>query len=212
MVWAWCFFSRAAAGNMEQLVRLRWAPTIGCSGWFVMAGSVSLSISGALRFRLASPCGSSFPYTIHGTTLRVAAHLDFMMVFGLGILYGWLTAFPLSRGEQWAWWTWLVSGVLGFATFLAYLGYGYLDTWHGIGTFLMLPVFLLGLVRSRQLVTEPLNPRCLLATAVGCIAGTGSRWVALCSSGCRCGRCERTDHLENWGGRRARGPVHRSIM
>ena len=83
-------------------------------------------------------------------------------LFGLGILYVWLTVFPLSRGEQWAWWTWLMSGVLGFTTFLAYLGYGYLDAWHGIGTLLMLPVYAFGMIRARRLVPGRLDPRCLL--------------------------------------------------
>ena len=38
---------------------------------------------------------------------------------GLGVLYVWVTAFPLSRGDQWAWWVWLISGPVGFASFLS---------------------------------------------------------------------------------------------
>src|SRR5262245_34028774 len=60
---------------------------------------------------------------------------------GIGVLYAYLALFPLRRGEAWAWWLLLVSGTAGFASFLAYLGYGYLDTWHGIGTLLLLPVY-----------------------------------------------------------------------
>lgn len=82
-------------------------------------------------------------------------------LFGLGVLYVWLTVFPLSSGTQWAWWVWLVSGTIGFATFLAYLGYGYLDTWHGLGTLLMVPVYVLGMVRTRRLVDGPLDIRSL---------------------------------------------------
>ena len=37
----------------------------------------------------------------------------------------------------------------GFVSFLAYLGYGYLDTWHGLATLVLLPCFVLGLVRAR---------------------------------------------------------------
>jgi hypothetical protein len=76
----------------------------------------------------------------------------------LGLLYVWLTAFPLSRGEERAWWVWLISGSIGFASFLSYLGYGYLDTWHGLGTLLMLPVYIAGLVRTRRLFTGPVRP------------------------------------------------------
>src|SRR5262249_6311927 len=52
----------------------------------------------------------------------------------VGLLYLWLADFPLRRGEAWAWWLFLVTGVVGFGSFLAYLGYGYLDTWHGAAT------------------------------------------------------------------------------
>jgi hypothetical protein len=49
-------------------------------------------------------------------------------LIAIGTLYLWLAAFPLREREPWAWWTFLVSGLAGFASFLAYLGYGYLDT------------------------------------------------------------------------------------
>lgn len=80
-------------------------------------------------------------------------------LMGLGVLYTWLTVFPLSRGEQWAWWIWLASGVVGFLSFFAYLGYGYLDTWHGLGTLLLLPLFVGGLWRTRGRSGAPLEPR-----------------------------------------------------
>lgn len=83
-------------------------------------------------------------------------------LLGMGVLYAWLTMFPLAAGRQWAWWVWLISGAIGFATFLAYLGYGYLDTWHGVGTLLLLPVYVAGLVRSRHLVRDRLDVRALL--------------------------------------------------
>jgi len=73
---------------------------------------------------------------------------------GIGVLYLWLVTFPLAAGQRWAWWTLVVSGALGFATFLSYLGYGYLDTWHGIGTLLLLPVFSWGLIRSRGVLSS----------------------------------------------------------
>ena len=143
---------------------------------FVIAGS--LVFAGGLAMFLAST-GELLPHDtaylgMTGKQLCEVADCqvtDFMVhdrasfggtLFGLGILYIWLTAFPLARGEQWAWWTWLISAVLGFATFLTYLGYGYLDTWHLTGTLFMLPVFGLGIVRARRLVKGPLQLRCLL--------------------------------------------------
>jgi hypothetical protein len=75
----------------------------------------------------------------------------------LAVLYLWLAEFPLRQGHAWAWWAFLVSGALGFASFLAYLGYGYLDSWHGMATLLLLPCFVAGLGRSRALLSRPLD-------------------------------------------------------
>ena len=69
------------------------------------------------------------------------------------VLYLWLAVFPLRNGERWAWWAFTLSGILGFGSFVAYLGYGYLDTWHGAATLALLPVFLAGLIRSHRLAT-----------------------------------------------------------
>jgi hypothetical protein len=63
-------------------------------------------------------------------------------------LYLWLIQFPLRDGEPWAWWVFLVTGITGFGSFLAYLGYGYLDTWHGVATLFLLPLHLGGLIAS----------------------------------------------------------------
>jgi hypothetical protein len=68
----------------------------------------------------------------------------------IGVGYLWLVAGPLSRGERWAWELLAASGAVGFASFLAYLGYGYLDTWHGAATAILAPLFLGGLVVTRR--------------------------------------------------------------
>jgi hypothetical protein len=78
-------------------------------------------------------------------------------LIAVAILYLWLALFPLRAGLAWAWWAFLVSGALGFGSFLAYLGYGYLDTWHGVATIALIPVFLIGLVASRPLASAGAN-------------------------------------------------------
>jgi MFS family permease len=112
-------------------------------------------------------------------------------LIAVGALYMWMAEFPLKRGEAWAWWLFVVSGTLGFGSFLGYLSYGYLDTWHGVATLLLFPCFIIGLVRSRSLLRDGasigalfhpavrvkwtsaygLGRLCLLATASGMIMG-----------------------------------------
>ena len=70
-------------------------------------------------------------------------------LISVAVLYLWLATFPLRDGRAWAWWAFLVSGLLGFGSFLSYLGYGYLDGWHGAGSLALLPVFIIGLWVSR---------------------------------------------------------------
>jgi hypothetical protein len=55
----------------------------------------------------------------------------------------------MSDRAVWAWWSLLFSGAIGFSAFLTYLDQGYLDTWHGVATVFLLPVFAAGLWRSR---------------------------------------------------------------
>ena len=71
-------------------------------------------------------------------------------VVTVGLLYIWLVEFPLRAGEGWAWWGLVLSGAIGFLSFLAWLSYGYLDTWHGMATLCLLLCFTLGLIRSYQ--------------------------------------------------------------
>ena len=124
-------------------------------------------------------------------------------LISVGALYMWLAEFPLRARRAWAWWLFVVTGVSGFGSFLAYLGYGYLDTWHGVATIFLFPLFIVGLARSWQLLEPPrgisslfkaaasMNLRTrfgfgralLLATALGMIAGgftimtVGMTWV-----------------------------------
>ena len=85
------------------------------------------------------------------------------VLIAIAILYFWLTAVPLAEGASWAWWTIAVSGGIGFLSFLSYLGHGYLDTWHGMGSVALAPIFLAGLLRSRGLLSSSESARVGLA-------------------------------------------------
>jgi hypothetical protein len=80
------------------------------------------------------------------------------VLVAIGVLYSWLALFPLRAQESWAWWAIALSASAGFLSFLAYLGYGYLDTWHGAATLALVPMFAVGLARARVLRRQPVTP------------------------------------------------------
>lgn len=90
----------------------------------------------------------------------------------VGTLYLWLAAVPIRQGEAWAWWLFVISGLLGFSSFLFYLGYGYLDTWHGAATLVLLPCFLLGLAKSFGCITRPATIGALLRPGEPLLTGS----------------------------------------
>jgi hypothetical protein len=79
-------------------------------------------------------------------------------LISVATLYLWLPAFPLRQGHAWAWWAFVASGALGFGSFLSYLGYGYFDSWHGMASLALLPVFVIGLVMSRSHASVRVTP------------------------------------------------------
>ncbi|MES2730630.1 MAG: hypothetical protein V4714_02745 [Bacteroidota bacterium] len=74
-------------------------------------------------------------------------------IIAVGCIYMWLVEFPLKQGQAWAWWLLLLSGITGFGSFLTYLGHGYLDSWHGMATLMLLPFYSIGLVRTYARLT-----------------------------------------------------------
>lgn len=107
-------------------------------------------------------------------------------LLAVGLAYWWLSEFPLRAGAAWAWWTLALSGGTGFLSFLAYLGYGYLDTWHGVATLLLLPVYLIGMWRARRLLIGPLKPATIWKTERKHelpLASLGRTVLSLCGAG-----------------------------
>ncbi len=111
------------------------------------------------------------------------------VVVAVGVLYLWLVEFPLRERAAWAWRALAVSGAVGFASFLAYLGRGYLDAWHATATLTLLLCYLVGMARThagcREVapVARPawrsiagVGRACLLAASLG---ATGAGAVIL---------------------------------
>ena len=164
---------------------------------------VALMFSGGFALFL-SAAGQFLPHDIAflGMTpqelcdLQQCRVVDFMIhdrvawggtLIAIGLLYVWLTAYPLSNGEEWAWWAILLSSLVGFASFLGYLSYGYLDSWHGLGTMLLLPVLAVGLIRARVLVPSWEGPRVLFRPGTSVLAssrlGIGRSLLILAAAG-----------------------------
>lgn len=108
-------------------------------------------------------------------------------LIALAVFYMWLAAFPLKEGEPWAWWTLFISGVSGFGSFLSYLGYGYLDSWHAVATAGLLPCFALGMFLTQGRIVARRDK-----TAVGVPRTTWLHPVGIASwrssggAGCAC--------------------------
>jgi hypothetical protein len=125
----------------------------------VLSGGFAIlqSISGLLLPQDSHAIGMDSAALMHASNPRL---LGFMFhdrvayggtLVSIGAGYLWLAAFPMKSREAWSWWALLVSGAVGFLAFLTYLGQGYLDTWHGVATLFLLPVFAAGLWRSREI-------------------------------------------------------------
>lgn len=95
-------------------------------------------------------------------------------LFAIAVMYVWLVLFPLTAGRAWAWWLAVTASVIGLGGFFAYLSYGYLDTWHGLGTLLLIPVTVEGLRRTRRLV-EPESLRTVVTTRPAWRSDSGPR-------------------------------------
>jgi hypothetical protein len=137
---------------------------LGDGRFLIALTGICLALSGGFAI-LQSASGHLLPQDSHaiGMDAQTLAHaanhrlLGFMFhdrvayggsLLAIGAGYLWLAAFPLERRTPWASWALLISGTIGFLAFLTYLGQGYLDTWHGIATLFLLPIYLLGVWRS----------------------------------------------------------------
>lgn len=143
--------------------------------WAVLAGdgrpilalyAIGLGMAGAFAW-FVSLVGETLPHELRFlgmtlTELRAMADgrvADFMahdrVAFGgtliaISTLTLWLIHVPLATGERWAWRLIALSGGLGFASFLAWVGYGYFDLWHAVATAALLPLFVVGLAMTHR--------------------------------------------------------------
>jgi hypothetical protein len=148
-----------------------WTMLVGDGRPLLALFAVGLGLAGAFAW-FVSVAGEILPHELRflgmsALELRTLADgrvADFMthdrVAFGgtliaLAVLYLWLVGGPLTRGEGWSWWLIAATGVLGFASFLSYLGTGYFDLWHAVASAGLAPPCLVGLALTRRhLVTR----------------------------------------------------------
>ena len=175
---------------------------LGDGRFLLSVTGMALLISGGFAIG-QSISGQLLPHDVHAlgmSTAELMEHTNANLVrfmfhdrvaFGgtliaIGIAYWWLAEFPLREGQVWAWWTYTISGVFGFLSFLAYLGYGYLDTWHGAATAFLLPVFVAGIWRARRLVSGSLRLSTIWQRgddAASNLEGAGRKLLLFCGVG-----------------------------
>jgi hypothetical protein len=84
---------------------------------------------------------------------------------------------------MWAWQALVVSGGIGFLAFLTYLGKGYLDTWHGVATLFLFPVFAAGVWRSKPQGVPGREISKAAIKAENVFAIWGRRLLGVCGAG-----------------------------
>jgi hypothetical protein len=172
---------------------------LGDGRFLIALTGISLALSGGFAV-LQSISGQLLPQDSHAIGLDSMAlmHagnrqlLGFMfhdrvayggVLFAIGAGYLWLSAFPLQARAAWAWWALLFSGTIGFLAFLTYLGQGYLDTWHGVATLFLLPVFIAGAWRTRPRRFELRSVLRQAPAESGAFARWGRILLATCGAG-----------------------------
>lgn len=81
-------------------------------------------------------------------------------MISIGILYYQLARYGLKDGLHWAKTALITSGLVGFASFFLYLGYGYFDPLHAVAAALLFPMFLLSMRGNPdQPYRKPVNLR-----------------------------------------------------
>ncbi len=151
--------AQAPVQDMDASVpRNPWGPRlVALTGWILAASGVAVIVL-ASTVQLLPPDVGFLGMNVRQLCARHGCRIVHFMahdrvsfggsILSIGLIYHWLATVPLRRGEAWAFWGLCLSGTAGFASFLTYLGYGYLDLWHGLATLALLPVFVVGMALS----------------------------------------------------------------
>ncbi len=129
-----------------------WAWSAMLGGGLIIAGLLALAIA---LTRVVLPYDEQFlgltRDEIAAINPRLLAFLTHDRVtfagitLSLGVIYCQLALFGIRRGTHWARQIVLYSAVVGFSSFFLFLGYGYFDPFHALGTVALFVFFMLSL-------------------------------------------------------------------
>ncbi|MGO4546525.1 hypothetical protein AB4Z29_17150 [Paenibacillus sp. 2TAB23] len=131
-------------------------------GWMCLLG-LGMMIGGLLSWIIAATT-VLLPYDLSfiGLNLEDLHHINHNLLhfmshdritlagtmITIGILYFQLAWHGLREGLHWTRTALLTSGIVGFASFFLFVGYGYFDPLHAVAAALLLPMFLLAMRRN----------------------------------------------------------------
>jgi dihydroorotate dehydrogenase len=72
-----------------------------------------------------------------------------------GIIYMQLARYGIRNGLHWARKAVNIAGIIGFLGILLFIGYGYFDWLHGLFWLILLPLFILGFVKTKKATDSP---------------------------------------------------------
>lgn len=119
----------------------------GLLAWWIAATSIvlpyDLAYVGMTREQLELINDRLLPFMMHDRLTLAGTMLS------IGILYVGLARFGMRRRLHYARQTLLVSASVGFLSFFLFLGFEYFDPLHALAALILLPFFVLGMLRSR---------------------------------------------------------------
>lgn len=100
---------------------------------------------GVTRDALITLNANLLPFMSHDRVTYAGAGMS------CGILFFVLSAFGARSGQHWAYQAAMLANAAGFASFLLFLGFHYLDPLHALATLILIPFFIWGLLRPPRM-------------------------------------------------------------
>lgn len=148
------FSSRRPSYSLGSIINCGWLGLAFCGAGLLITGSSAITVGlttvvlpyderylGLPRAALSAINSHLLPFLSHDRVTYAGAGMSG------GLMFICLSVFGARKGEHWAYVAARNSCAFGFASFLLFLGFHYLDVLHALVTLIMLPFFLWAVVR-----------------------------------------------------------------